>query len=190
MNAFGVLEPRVLWLLLLVISVAVLIVVSLRAHHLARLQMGFVTAVSHELRTPLTVITSAAENIAHGVVESKQQVTQYGAVIEGRARQLSRLLEQILLFAATRDKRQRYDPRPLEVSELIEATLAGTSDLIEAAGFRLEKDIPPNLPKVTGDLFALSQFFMAWLIAALYVRAAGRFDAMAHNIINKLKGGR
>ena len=39
-------------------------------------------------------------------------------------------------------------------------------------------------------LFALSQFFMAWLIAALYVRAAGRFDAMAHNIINKLKGGR
>ena len=39
-------------------------------------------------------------------------------------------------------------------------------------------------------LFALSQFFMAWLIAALYVRAAGRFDAMAHNILNKLKGGR
>jgi uncharacterized membrane protein (DUF485 family) len=39
-------------------------------------------------------------------------------------------------------------------------------------------------------LFALSQFFMAWLIAALYVRAAGRFDAMANNIINKLKGGR
>jgi len=38
-------------------------------------------------------------------------------------------------------------------------------------------------------LFALSQFFMAWLIAALYVRAAGRFDAMAHNILNKLKGG-
>lgn len=38
-------------------------------------------------------------------------------------------------------------------------------------------------------LFALSQFFMAWLIAALYVRAAGRFDAMARNIINKLKGG-
>ena len=39
-------------------------------------------------------------------------------------------------------------------------------------------------------LFALSQFFMAWVIAALYVRAAGRFDALAHNIINKLKGGR
>jgi len=38
-------------------------------------------------------------------------------------------------------------------------------------------------------LFALSQFFMAWIIAALYVRAAGRFDEMARRIIHKLKGG-
>lgn len=37
-------------------------------------------------------------------------------------------------------------------------------------------------------LFALSQFFMAWGIAALYVRAAGRFDAMAQNIRRKVKG--
>ncbi|MGH9752573.1 MAG: DUF485 domain-containing protein, partial [Blastocatellia bacterium] len=38
-------------------------------------------------------------------------------------------------------------------------------------------------------LFALSQFFMAWIIAALYVRAAGRFDEMARKIIGRLKGG-
>jgi uncharacterized membrane protein (DUF485 family) len=31
---------------------------------------------------------------------------------------------------------------------------------------------------------------MAWLIAALYVRAANRFDGMAQRIISKLKGGR
>jgi uncharacterized membrane protein (DUF485 family) len=36
-------------------------------------------------------------------------------------------------------------------------------------------------------LFALSQFVMAWVIAALYVRAAGRFDKMADAILNKLK---
>ena len=32
-------------------------------------------------------------------------------------------------------------------------------------------------------LFALSQFFMAWIIAALYVRAAARFDRMAAEVI-------
>ena len=34
-------------------------------------------------------------------------------------------------------------------------------------------------------LFALSQFFMAWIIAALYVRAANRFDRRAREIIKE-----
>jgi uncharacterized membrane protein (DUF485 family) len=34
-------------------------------------------------------------------------------------------------------------------------------------------------------LFALSQFFMAWIIAGLYVRAAARFDKMAADVIAK-----
>jgi len=35
-------------------------------------------------------------------------------------------------------------------------------------------------------LFALSQFFMAWTIAALYLRAAGRFDNMARDLLARL----
>lgn len=39
-------------------------------------------------------------------------------------------------------------------------------------------------------LFALSQFFMAWIIAALYIRAANRHDRMAREIVEgKPKGG-
>jgi uncharacterized membrane protein (DUF485 family) len=34
-------------------------------------------------------------------------------------------------------------------------------------------------------LFALSQFFMAWLTAWAYVRAAGRFDGVARRVIEK-----
>jgi uncharacterized membrane protein (DUF485 family) len=46
--------------------------------------------------------------------------------------------------------------------------------------------------KVLGEvnlayLFALSQFFMAWILAALYLRAAGRFDDMAGRLIAKLR---
>ena len=36
-------------------------------------------------------------------------------------------------------------------------------------------------------LFALSQFFMAWLIAFLYVRAANRFDRMAATVLANLE---
>ena len=35
-------------------------------------------------------------------------------------------------------------------------------------------------------VFALSQFFMAWILSALYVGAAGRFDAMAAEVVAEL----
>ena len=35
-------------------------------------------------------------------------------------------------------------------------------------------------------VFALSQFFMAWILAALYLRAAERFDTMAAEVIAEL----
>jgi uncharacterized membrane protein (DUF485 family) len=42
-------------------------------------------------------------------------------------------------------------------------------------------------------LFALSQFFVAWIIAALYVRAANNFDRLAKDILDRAetaKGGK
>ena len=35
-------------------------------------------------------------------------------------------------------------------------------------------------------LFALSQFFMAWIVALLYVRAASRHDRMAQGVVSDL----
>ena len=38
-------------------------------------------------------------------------------------------------------------------------------------------------------LFALSQFFMAWIIMWLYIRAARRWDAMEHEIVQRFQHG-
>ncbi|HWF37830.1 MAG TPA: HAMP domain-containing sensor histidine kinase [Candidatus Acidoferrales bacterium] len=160
MISFGV-------LFLLVISMAMLMITSYRAQRLAKLQMNFVTTISHELRTPLTVISSAADNIAHGVVEGKQQLTQYGSVIGSQARQLSGLVEQILLFAATREGRQRYNSRLLKVPEVIETALANTAGLIRSAQFTVEQNIESGLPPVMGDLSALSQCLQNLITNAL-----------------------
>jgi len=35
-------------------------------------------------------------------------------------------------------------------------------------------------------LFALSQFFMAWIVAILYIRAAARFDRMVRELLRKI----
>ena len=154
-------------LLLLVVSMAMLIITSNRAQRLARLQMDFVTAVSHELRTPLTVISSAADNIAQGLIEGEEQLTQYGSVIGNQVTQLSGLVEQILLFAATNEGRQRFSLQPLEVREIVDATLTSTAGLIRAAHFTVECEIEPDLPQVKGDLLALSQSLQNLMTNAL-----------------------
>ena len=162
-------------LLILVINMAMLIVTSHRAQRLAQLQMDFVTAVSHELRTPLTVIISGADNICNGVVETGQQMAQYGSVIGNQARQLFGLVERILLFAATRQGGLHYNLRPLEVHEVIDAALASTAGLIEAGHFTVECEIEEELPPVVGDASALSQCLQNLITNALKYGGEGHW---------------
>jgi len=144
-------------LLVLAATMAIVLLASQRAGRLAELQMDFVTGVSHELRTPITVISSAAENIADGVIEDKQQIARYGIVIKNQAAQLRQLVEQILLFASTRRGKQPYTLRPANVEDVIELALANSAELIRAAGITVEKSLQPRLPAVLVDTQAISQ---------------------------------
>ena len=148
--SFGVLS-------LLAVGMTMVVFASYRAQKLAKLQVDFVATVSHELRTPLSVIASAAENIADGVVTGPQQLSQYGRVIKDQTRQLAQLVEQILMFAASQEGRNRYNFRILRVSEVVDAALKNTAGLVQVAGFTLERQVEPDLPEVNGDLSALTQ---------------------------------
>ena len=144
-------------LFLLIASLSLLVVASIRAQRFARLQMDFVTAVSHELRTPLTIIGSAADNIASGVVDSMPQLQEYGSVIGEQTNRLSGLVERVLLFAATRDGQPRYVTEAFLPSEIVDAVLASTEGLVRAAQFTIERDVPPDLPPIVGERIAVSQ---------------------------------
>jgi len=162
-------------LALLVASIAMLVISSSRAQKLAALQMDFVATVSHELRTPLTVISSAADNITQGVVEDPGQVRRYGAVIATQARQLSALVEQILLFARHGHQPQAITLAPVTVDAIVDATLAGTTHLIEAAAFTVERRVPAGLPPVQGDVVAVSQCLQNFIVNALKYGRDGRW---------------
>ena len=108
---------------MLATTMAMVIIASQRARRLGQLQIDFVTGVSHELRTPITVISSAAENIADGLVSDREQITQYGRAIRSQAAQLKQLVEQILLFAATRRGAQHYALRRVDIAAVIDMAL-------------------------------------------------------------------
>ncbi len=153
--------------LLLAVSLGLVVVASHRAQKLAQLQMDFVASVSHELRTPLTVICSAAENIVDGVVGGKQQLPQYGSVIRHQGRQLTALVDQVLLFASTREGRARYPLHPLSIALILQNVLNNTATLVERAGVMIEKDVASDLPQVMGDLSAVSQCLQNLIVNAV-----------------------
>jgi signal transduction histidine kinase len=192
MASFGVLG-------VLAITMGLIVVASQRARRLARLQMDFVAGVSHELRTPLAVISSAAENIADGVVEDKQQVVRYGNTIVKQSRQLTQLVEQVLLFAATQQPQRNLAYGRVTVSEVIDAALEGTSAEVAAAGFNVERRIESALPAVNADFPALVRSLQnlitnavkyggenRWLrISAAAVKGAGRIEEVKLTVEDK-----
>jgi len=129
----------------------------LSAIQLAKLQMEFVASVSHELRTPLAVLSSAADNIADGLVEDKAGMRRYGAILQKQSRSMGRLVDEILLFASTEDHKNRYRLQPLEVSPLVDSAVNSTEGLAHAAGFIIDREIEPGLPLVIGDAPAISR---------------------------------
>ena len=156
----------------------------LSALKLAKMQMDFVASVSHELRTPLAVICASAQNIADGVVDEKEQLAKYGSVIGHHSRQLTELVNQILLFASTHEGRHRYTLRPLQVSTIIESVITNTRELAEEAGFAVETSIEENLAPVRGDFSAVCQCLQNLVLNA--VKYGGSHPAIA---IRAFRGG-
>ena len=144
-------------LILLTLSIVMIVVSTQRAQRLARMQMQFAAGISHEVRTPLAVIRSAGDNLAEGVVESREQVKEYGDLVRREGRRLSNLVEQALQFAALHAGNRRYELTPVDVSVVIQGALAGLTPMIEESGFRIEKHVAAGLPSVGANAEALSR---------------------------------
>lgn len=162
-------------LLVLAASMGLVLVWTQRIRRLAKMQMDFVAGVSHELRTPVSVISSAAENLADGVVDPKPQVKQYGSLIRNEAHRLAAMIEQVLLFAATRDDQRHYEPQPVPVAETIESAVADLAQLATANGFTIEKEVASGLPPVMADPKALSRCLQNLMTNAVKYGAGGRW---------------
>jgi len=141
-------------LVLMGISVGLIVIAARRAQRLARQQLEFVAGVSHELRTPVAVIGSAADNLAHGVVQDAARVKQYGATIGTEARRLGETVERVLEFAGIQSGVVRQ-PTAIAPVALVEQALAASSRLLNEAQATVETTYGPDVPDINGDPAAL-----------------------------------
>lgn len=148
--SFGILS-------LLAVSIILIFLSAQRAKLFAQRQVDFVSSVSHEFRTPLAVIYSAGENLSDGVIRDENKIANYGNLIKGEGRKLSKMVEQILDFAGANSGKKKYDWRETDVKEIIENALAECQSLIDEKQIAVETEIAENLPEITADKNALTQ---------------------------------
>lgn len=127
-----------------------------RLRQVATSQVEFVAAVSHELRTPLAVIRSAAENLADGVVQEKDQTKRYGALIRDESVRLADMVEHVLEFAGA-DSPGRASRGPMDVVEAAREAALRMSALIAQRNAKVSVEAPPEPLRVSGDLSHLTR---------------------------------
>lgn len=166
-------------LLLLGASVGFIVLSSRRAQRLAKQQMEFVAGVSHELRTPLAVICSAAENLADGVIDHRDQIKRYGGLIRDEGRRLTGMVEQVLEFAGAQSGRMSYELRPTELSQVIEDAITACHLQLAEGGFEIESKIAANLPLLNADGAALGRAIQNLLCNAMKFSGASRWVGLS-----------
>ena len=105
--------------------------------------MEFVAGVSHELLTPLSVIRTAASNLSRGLISDKEKALEYGKTLERESKRLSKMIEQVLSFAALQSERKRRDCEALDVGQLLREIVCEYRPGLEQKGWQVNEVIEP-----------------------------------------------
>lgn len=117
--------------------------------------LGLLTSgVAHDLNNPLAVISAHAQILLRRAPDEGTQ-GQLREILEAVERS-RRIAGDLLGFA----RRHPVEREPLDVGEVVRATLAMRRRDHEAAGIRCGVEIAPDLPAVTGDRHQLGQVFL------------------------------
>jgi signal transduction histidine kinase len=135
-------------LLLLATSMLLVLIATRHERTLAAMQLDFVTSVSHELRTPLAAVLAAGQNLSDGYA---LDVPRYGSLITAEARQLIDLVDQILLFAALKNGKKKYQLTPVTINDVFDSLGKTTFTVLRTSGFNIDLKIEDSLPRVLGN---------------------------------------
>jgi signal transduction histidine kinase len=128
-----------------------------REVRVAELKSNFVASVSHDLKTPLALIQLFAETLELGRVRTPERAQEYFRIINGEAKKLTRLIENILDFSRMEAGLRPYRMEPADLGEVVTRVLARMETQFSQAHFTVNTTVAPDLPRVLADEGAAEQ---------------------------------
>ena len=146
-------------MLALVMAAGVFFVAGAAAREvrLAELKSNFVASVSHDLKTPLALIQLFAETLELGRVRTPERAAEYYRIINGEAKKLTRLIENILDFSRMEAGLRPYRTTPADLGEVTRDVVARLQSQFEQGRFNVVTRVEPGLPSVDIDTGAVQQ---------------------------------
>jgi signal transduction histidine kinase len=130
---------------------------TVRQLELAQIKSSFVSNVSHELKTPIALIRLAVETLEMRRLSSPEDSEKFLRSISREAMRLNQLVDNILDFARLEAGKKVYQFATIDALEVVRDAVESFRPRLEHQDFRLEVELPADLPPVRGDAAALTQ---------------------------------
>ncbi len=154
-----------------------------RELELARLKTSFAANVSHELRSPITQIRLKGESLQLDLWEDEEDRRKHYDAIVRESERLSRLVDNVLDFAAIERGTKNYTLRPNDLSMTLRNAVQSMRVSMEARGLVFDTDIPDELPMVPHDQEAIAQALTNLLSNAAKYGAKGKWIGLSTTVL-------
>jgi signal transduction histidine kinase len=121
---------------------------------LTAMRSDFVSSVTHELKTPLANIRAMADTLARRPIGG-ETVRDYAELLMQEAKRLTRLVDNLLAYARVTDVTEIYSFEPIAPAELVDDVLQNFRHPLSEGEFKVEVDMPVDLPLVRADRTAM-----------------------------------
>lgn len=123
----------------------------------ARVKSEFAANVSHELRSPITQIRLKAEALQLGLADTDDKRARHYAVIVRESERLSRMVDNMLDFAAIERGQKKYHLRLGDLAVTVQNVVESARVAMETRNMTIDESYPEDLPVVSHDAEAVAQ---------------------------------